>query len=102
MVRKACAAFSATVIEHCKETLSESQRILLETLLSLSNDSWELVSVFAKGELQRLKEKNLVPLEIMKVILKADLGVDSPTSHTYSSSFSEKKMKPEFWQRLMF
>ena len=90
MVRKACAAFSATVIEHCEETLSESQRILLETLLSLSNDSWELVSVFAKGELQRLKEKNLVPLEIMKVILKADLGVDSPTSHTYSSSFSEK------------
>ena len=31
-VRKACAAFSATVIEHCEETLSESQRILLETL----------------------------------------------------------------------
>ena len=89
-VRKACAAFSATVLEHCKETLPESQRILLETLLSLSNDSWELVSAFAKGEIDHLKEKNLIPLEMIKVILKADLGFDSTTSKSYSSFFYQE------------
>ena len=90
-VRKACAAFSATVLEHCKETLPESQRILLETLLSLSHDSWELVSMFAKGEIVHLKEKKLIPLEMVKVILKADLGVDSSTSESCPSSFHQKK-----------
>ena len=89
-VRKACAAFSATVLEHCKETLPESQRILLETLLSLSNDSWELVSAFAKGQIDHLKEKNLIPLEMIKVILKADLGFDSTTSKSYSSFFYQE------------
>ena len=56
--------------------------------------------MFAKGELQRLKEKNLVRLEIMKTILKADLGVDSHFTRT--PALFLKKMKPEFWQRLMF
>ena len=87
-VRKACATCCAQILEHCKDALFKSQRTLLQNLMSLSNDTWELVSSHSKAELKCLKDKKLVPIETLKDILKEDLLLSSSFGSQNGSDFS--------------